>query len=319
MANTDYVDACKYEYVGASGKSSRDCMALGYRTPEGVPFSPAELESWIIHFPPEKDRKGNYAVVFEFSDACWLTGLWKSLEGPVYVSNMDGTMHIRRDWKKKGKEAWEEVELDAQLSGVWGLSDECVFTWVRKGDEHRMFRYDGRQWHPMPSPGDASVLHGVAPDLVYAVGYKGLIARWDGHSWTQLQSPVRHNFTGLFVAGPDEMYATTEHGELLAGTSHGWEKRAKAPGSLLDVAKYKGEVWVAAGEAGLLKLKGTTQELEPIKPNIKATAFDVRGNLLITAGHIVAQSEDGVKFLGAGDQVFERECSSEPPMWLEND
>ncbi|HZN91610.1 MAG TPA: hypothetical protein VFB81_02865 [Myxococcales bacterium] len=316
MAESDYVDACEYEYLSASGAAFDNCLLLGYRTLAGFPFSPFEMESWVIHYKDEQLPDGTYRITYEYGDARWLTGLWRSLAGPVYVSDAEGLVRICRDYNKPGPEAWEIVKLDSQLFGIWGLSDSNVWTWGRADKDDRMFRYDGKAWTPMPSPGHVSTVHGLAPDLLYAVGYDGLMARWDGQKWTPISVEVDSNFTGLFVAGPDELYATTEAGELWEGTSHGWSKRATGPGALLDVAKYRDEIWVAAGEEGLLKLKGRTNELECIKPNVHAKSFDVRGNLVITTKELIVGSADGVKFTGRGRDLLRKFREPHRPMWL---
>lgn len=318
MKKADYVDTCEYEYLSGSGSSSNDCVVLGYRKPSGTPFSPFELESWLIHLMPTRMADGNFKVDFLFGNTRWLTGLWRSPAGVVYISDNQGLVHVCRNLERGQQAEREEMPVDAQLSGVWGLSDKCVFTWGRgAGKDNRLFRYDGRAWQPLPSPGYVSTLHGLAPDFLYAVGYDGLMARWDGHTWTPIPLDVESNFTGLFVAGPDEMYATTEGGELWEGTSHGWSKRAEMPGPLLDVAKYKGEIWVAGGEQGLLKLKGGTNELECIKPNIEAKSFDARETLLITTKDFVAYSADGVKFQGRGRETMQQMVGKNVPMWME--
>jgi len=316
MADSDYEDFTEYEFIGASGNSAFDCMVIGYRSRIDTPFSASELESWIIRFEPSATTEGNVSTVFDYGDTSWLTGLWRSLEGPVYVSNSEGIVHIRKDFKKKkGQEAWKEVQLEAQLFGIWGLSDTCVFTWGKAGGKHVMFRFDGKKWNPMPSPEDVSVLHGLSPDLLYAVGPDGTMARWDGQAWKSVRIAAKSHFTGLFVAGPDEMYATTEAGELWEGTSHGWSKRAEAEDSLWDVAKYKGEVWAAGGEQGLLRLKGKTKKLECIKPNVEATAFDARNKLLITTNEILVETDDGANFKGVGRDALRKFRENEPPMW----
>lgn len=317
MAESDYVDEFRYEYIKASGAAANDCVVLGYRAPYGIALSAFELESWVIHFKPSGPGGKELGTVYKYGNAVWLTGLWRSPEGPVYVSDSDGVVRIWLDFEQKREEgaAWEEVKLDARLSGLWGLSDDCVFTWGKVGDDDRMFRYDGRTWHPIPSPGHVSVLHGLSPDFVYAVGYGGLMARWDGHAWTPVRLSVESHFTGLFVAGQDEMYATTEDGELWEGTSHGWAKRAESPEPLLDVAKFQGEVWVAGGEEGLLKLKGGTNELECVKPNIEATSFEVRSRLLITTKDIIIHTDDGVKFGGYGRSALRHFRANKPPLW----
>lgn len=316
MSETDYDDACKYEYIKALGPASNDCVVLGYRTLYGFPFSDLEMESWLIHFKPSGPEGKELATLYKYGNACWLTGLWRSKTGVVYVSDGEGFIRTWRDLEPRpGETSWEEVKLEARLHGVWGLSDDCIYTWGRAGETYRMFRYDGRTWNPMPSPGHLSVLRGLSPDFLYAVGYDGMMARWDGHSWTPVRTPVRSNFMGLFIAGPDELYATTEGGELWEGTSHGWSKRSGLEDPLLDVAKFNGEVWVAGGEEGLFKLKAHTQELECAKPNIKATSFAIDGRLIVTTPDIIYHSADGLKFAGYGRGALRHFRGTQPRMW----
>src|SRR6185503_14559732 len=144
MARSDYVDDGNYKYIKASGAAANDCMVLGYRTLCGVPFSPFEMESWVIHFRPEGAKSDEVVLVYEYGKAGWLTGLWRSEEGTVYVADSEGLISTWRDLgpQRREEDAWEEVKLDARLRGVWGLSDECVFTWGRVGEDYRMFRYD---------------------------------------------------------------------------------------------------------------------------------------------------------------------------------
>jgi len=317
MLDSDYVDGCRYKYIAASGATITDCLVLGYRTLFDVPFSPFEMESWIMHFEAEGPEDDEVEISFEDGHAGWTTGLWRSLEGPAFVAESDGNLRI---WRGDRKKRWEDVKLGARLRGVWGLSDRCVYAWGQVRDDHRMFRYDGRTWSPMPSPGNISVLHGLASDMLYAVGYEGMMSRWDGQAWKRVPIRVKSNFMGLFVAGPDEMYATTESGELWEGTSHGWSKRAEIEDEpLQDVAKFKGKVWVAGGEAGLLRLKEKTRELECVKPNIEATGFDARGNLLITCEEIVVESKDGKSFMGFGEEVLRETRANKPKLWEEEE
>ena len=91
-------------------------MVLGYRTLFGVPFSPFEMESWVMQAKTEGDEA---VVSFEDGHAGWTTGLWRSLEGPTFVAEADGTL---RTWRGDRKERWEDVKLAAQNSiapGNW--------------------------------------------------------------------------------------------------------------------------------------------------------------------------------------------------------
>jgi hypothetical protein len=155
-------------------------------------------------------------------------------------------------------------------------------------------------------------MHGVAPDLVYAVGREGLVARWDGRKWTKVVTPGRGVLTDVHVVGEDEMYAVGSGGQLLQGSIHGWAEVLNASGPLFGIAKWKGEVWVAAEEQGVMKL--AAPKLVSMKPNIKATGLDARGDLLVSSPAAVAGTADGIAYVGTTAEKA-GELISVPAAW----
>jgi hypothetical protein len=79
------------------------------------------------------------------------------------------------------------------------------------------------------------------------------------------------------------------------------------------------DVWVAGGDDGLLRLKGATNELEVVKPNIHAKSFDARGNLLITTKDLIAETFDGQNFSGVGRNSIRNQRDCRTPLWLGDD
>ncbi len=191
---------------------------------------------------------------------------------------------------------WREDTVPGTLTGIWGLDDECVFTWGVKGGVGVLYRFDGRAWSEMPAPGEIGAMHGIARDRVYAVGRDGFFARWDGSRWTNVETPERGPLMDVFVAGEDEMYAVGSGGQLLRGSTRGWDELLRGAAPLWGVAKWKGEVWVAGEKRGILKLAGST--LVPVKPTLKATALDARGELLVSSRDVVAGTADGAAYFG---------------------
>ena len=133
---------------------------------------------------------------------------------------------------------WREDPVPGTLAGVWGLHDECVFTWGLRGGANVLYRFDGRTWNELPAPGEILAMHGVAPDLVYAVGRDGLVARWDGRHWTKVVTPGLGVLTDVFVVDEDEMYAVGSGGQLLQGSIHGWAEVLNG-WPLFSVEKWK--------------------------------------------------------------------------------
>ena len=301
----------QYEYIAVSGRAQDDCCVLGYRAPYEQPFSPFTLESWAIF-----SDHGTFSFLFGVEG--WLTGLWRSPRGELYVANNGGMVHLCRKLEDgQDLNAWQRMPVDLQPLGIWGLPDGPVYVWGRKGADTVLHAFDGKSWNPMPCPGAMSQLHGLAPDRLYAGGYEGLLASWDGRTWTRHPLETRANLTGLSMVSEDEIWATTEGGELLEGSRHGWAVRARAPEGepLFDVARWQGDLWVAGGDAGLLRLVDKTQELEVVKPTADATTFDARQSLLMVCQGMVAATADGKRFQSVGSGSFLRFRSKFPPMW----
>jgi hypothetical protein len=204
----------------------------------------------------------------------------------------------------------------AVMDGVWGLDDKHVFAWYKTlDDEPHVVLYNGRQWKELPPPpGRILAMHGLGPDFVYAVGFGGLLARWDGKSWTKITIPTKAVMTSVFVAGTDEMYAVGHDKALWEGSSSGWGKVATGPGSLYGVAKFAGEVWIGAEEHGLWKR--SRNKLVCVDPDLHAQAMDCRKVLLITSTEMLAETSDGKKFTKKAQGLLAKIRDPKPKLWL---
>lgn len=294
-------------YYSASGRSHDNCCFLGQVYNKEGGYKPREGECWIIAAKPDGD-KVNFDLPLGSGD--WLTSLWLSDSGTLYVA--DAHQHVFRNtriMKERGlkPDSFESFAVGASLSGIWGLSDDCVFTWGQRYDntwEYPVFRWDGKAWTELPSPGFKVLsMHGLAPDFVYAAGHDGGIASWDGTAWKRWAVPEPETFTSIFVASDDQMYAVGVNNSVLEGSRAGWGKIAQGPAypvPLSAVARWKGELWIGAGTFGLLRRVGTTNQLEVVKPNIHAIGFDARHNLVISCPDLIASTADGVNFRGTG-------------------
>jgi hypothetical protein len=287
----------------ASGPASNNCYYLSQRYDAERGFKPFESESWVVtHHPAGGDQT---TIGARLGATGWLTRLWRSPSGAAFVSNAtDAQVFFHPDPAGDRKSPFAITKLGAPLNGVWGLSDTFVLAWgaTYEGTRH-LYRYDGKQWKELPAPDfEVRALHGLAEDLLYAVGVGGGVARWDGHAWKRFPVPTDEVLNSVFVAGPDELYATGGAGTLLEGSAHGWGKIAQAPGPgpLLGVAKWNKELWVAAGQFGLFKRVGTQNTLECIKPNLHATGLESGQQLLICCKDMIVSTADGQRFRGSG-------------------
>ena len=294
-----------YSMRSASGSSFRACHFLLYRFDSRYGFKPEMGESWIF----QNVETTAHALRGQLG---WYTGLWRSATGKVYVAYSIGQVLVNPDPEPRAA-PWREDPVPGTLAGIWGLDDECVFTWGLRSGANVLYRFDGRTWTELPAPGEILAMHGMAPDLVYAVGRDGLVARWDGRGWTKVVTPGRGVLTDVCVVGEDEMYAVGSGGQLLQGSIHGWAEVLNGSGPLFGVAKWKEEVWVAAEEQGVMKL--AAPKLVPMKPNIKATGLDARGDLLVSSPAVVAGTADGTAYLGARAENAAELIARVPAAW----
>jgi hypothetical protein len=303
----------EYSLYSASGFAIDRCCFLGQRKEKGEPFAADRSETWVL---TASKGKGADPIVFDggWGLGTWLTMLWVSPKGVAYVSELDE--HVWRSEKPAKFEAWKEYAVPATLAGVWGLDDSNVFAWGVGNGGPKMFRWNGSKWSEMDSPGEVARMHGLSKEHILAVGAEGLLARFDGKRWTQIPLRTGENLMGVHVAGPDEFHACGEGGNLLEGSRHGWRERARMDHPLLDVAKFEGSVFVAGGEEGLLSLKGKTNRLAVIKPNIKATSFDARERLIISCNDKICESIDGKGFISSAQGVLEELVETKEPLWL---
>ncbi len=302
-------------YGSISGNSAGDfcCIAQRFDDSDGD-FDPDCGESWVYHFGDDDDG-GCF-----FGGQGWLTGVWYSPGRAAYVVDADGEAMVFRDpvilypGQKAAKGQITKVELDASLFGVWGLDDRFVLAWGDHGDGGRIWRWDGKVWAELPKPpGTIMDVQGLAPDLVIAVGYHGMIAHWNGRKWTQLASPTRAGLNAVTVVSPDEMYACSSSGVLLEGSVHGWAEALDEGIPLFGVAKFKDNLYVGAGDKGLFLRKG--QKLVPFKPTVKATTMEARKDLLVVADKLICTSTDGQRFDTTDEEFVLETLINEPECW----
>ncbi len=300
---------CVYSF--ASGRSFDDCVFLGQRYRERTGDSPDVSDYWVLAIRSTGADDTEITRVLKWKR--WLTGIWRSPSGVVWIADATGkAVHRFPDvYDLSGRPPTESV-LGAVFEGVWGLDDQNVFAWGMKKSARgqrgtAIFRFDGTSWVELPAPGfDVIDMRGIAPDLILAVGVGGGVARWDGCSWTRFQTPTTELLCCVHAVGPDEFYACGHGGSILAGSLREWSKIGEMPQGLpaFAVAKFRDQLFVAGGPLGLFRHCGSARPLELIKPNIKATWFDARGDLVITCDTEIDGTADGEAFFGTAEDFL---------------
>lgn len=199
-------------------------------------------------------------------------GVWRS------------TRHDNLDWEPMGL---------PPMQGLFALDDECVMAWTGRGTglEQDFHLWNGARFDPIPSPpARVMAMHGVAPDWIVAVGFEGMIARWDGRAWRPWTVSLRGALGSIHVVSPDEMYATGPAGVLLEGSQYGWAVRAPTLGSAVSVTKLGVDVLVGDPVLGLLRLEQDRLVPLPVAHPWQVHAGD--GALLMTETQAFAETRD---------------------------
>jgi len=295
-------------YAKVSGTGLRSCATLVTRYfEEDGRFRPESGESWVCRNTPD----GISETLYRHTG--WLTGLWRSETGRLYVTD------IRRKilhWDPD-KDDWQTHSVPINPMGIWGLGDGSVYAWGM-GDNKAptVLRWNGRDWSALPPPSDLVwAMHGTSDDLVFAVGDNGMIDRWDGASWTSMPFHARKTLNRVFVVSEDEAYACGSDGELLQGSVYGWTRLVEIEHAIMGVAKWKDDLWV--GTTGPLGLCKWSEEdgLVSIKENVKVLHLDARDDLVMVTGDLIVATADGENFSGLGTKWFMRATDHRAPSW----
>ncbi|RZO60829.1 MAG: hypothetical protein EVA89_12720 [Sandaracinaceae bacterium] len=303
-----------YSFDAVTGGRLEGSAFLAYRYEPDTRVTPWRMESWVVLPSDNTSLTGERLISLELGIHGYLTRVWRAPGGSVFASDFDGRLYVR-DPLGRG---WRATNLgpDVQLHGVWGVSDDRYYVWGRGAWGPFIWAAVDGQFQQMPAPpGYITTLRGTSPDLLYAAGRRGLLAKWDGERWTKIELHVLRDLTGLSAGEPNDLWATTESGKLFEGTQHGWALRAQFDGPLFDVVRWAGDVWVAAGRRGLLKLRGKTNMFESRAPDVAAISLSPGADLLAVGEDSLAVSRDGVEFQIVCRHALRSHRQGRPPRW----
>jgi hypothetical protein len=295
-----------YKYNHAWGDRHDACLCVGYRWASDGPMVPELTESNVLRFGPN----GQVQRLLRLHGT--ITSLWRSSAGLIVAATIDGRLLVARDGELPLR--WTTFQAAGGLSCVWGLNEDLLFAAGRSGGKPCLLRWRGQDWSEVPCDGFPVSMHGIRPDCLYAVGYDGYIGRWTGSALERVGSPIQSPLSSVFVAGDDEIYACGPTGTLLDGTVYGWVERLASEHTLYAVAKHGGQVWIAAGDAGLFTLSGDA--LVPVRPDLRARSLKAGERLLITAPDVVIDTADGKAFTGYQLDGLVSVTDGVPPAWL---
>jgi hypothetical protein len=130
-----------------------------------------------------------------------LTAVWSFGPSDLWAAGSDATV-IHWDgatWSYAGPVP--PGESDAPFTGMWASGPRNLWLWGPTG----LWRWDGARWNRMSPGGRVASVSGTGPRSVVAVGERGLVARWDGETWTE--SSVGSGWLTRVWAVGDEVWA----------------------------------------------------------------------------------------------------------------
>ncbi len=297
-------------YSCASGRHTRySFLAQRYQMDAG--FRPGRGECWIAWVEP--DQASGLRYTFKWLYDGWYTGLWRSSQDRVWVTDSQGAVfefaRPEADFKRH--------ELPSTLFGIYGLSDLELFAWGERNSRPALFSCDGSAWTEMAAPPFAvDCMHGLSRDDLWVSGAGGGVARWDGAAWRPLATGTDERVVSIFVAGPDELYGCGTGGSVFAGSRTGWTRIGGItdtdPGDVQAVARWQGELWVACSRLGLWKRIGSSDQFDRYKPKLDAVSLDVRDGIVVACKHKVSSSADGAAFRSTAVEHLLKDRAGKP-------
>jgi hypothetical protein len=312
--------ATAHRYGNVSGLSLTEASFVGYRSNPHYGFDDRHMESWLL------TTSGSLTPRLALRTPGRLGTPWRSpSSGVTFAPSFSGDVHIvfppeGSDGQLEAPARVRTEELSGVLAGAWGLEDDLVFVWGDRWDDRGvrqnvMYRWDGRSFRQIAAPGPGMIfgLHGTRRDLVYAVGHGGLIARWDGDSWTRAWSPTGRVLGSVLVLDETRIYASGPRRQppLLEGSLYGWTEMMRVPFAVSGLAMREQEggakeLWIASYPGGLWKLEGGTK-LTAVNEEISIVQMDARGDeLVLTTEDEIIGTRDGQELRRIGLPIFMR-------------
>jgi photosystem II stability/assembly factor-like uncharacterized protein len=156
----------------------------------------------------------------------YLRGVWGSSSTDVFFVGDSG--HI---FHYNGLNCYTTLEdqlgdIDI-LYDVWGASQTDVF--AVGGNLGEILHYDGNGWSVMRSTKEPQNLYGIwgySPTDVFAVGEDGLILRYDGETWSEMDSGTQWALHGIWGSSSEDIFAVGYAGTILHYDGISWTSMA---------------------------------------------------------------------------------------------
>jgi hypothetical protein len=141
--------------------------------------------------------------------------VWAAAAGPRAV-HYDG---------KKWSVLTPKELAGSSMHVVWGTASQVLIPVNSAAPPARMARFDGSKWSAEPvGPGGVTLVHGSAPNDIWALSRRGQGYHFDGTSWIRVPTHDSAPLWSLSVAGPRSAYAAGDDGVILRWDGRGWQR-----------------------------------------------------------------------------------------------
>lgn len=219
---------------------------------------------------------GHAANLLRFDGAAWqpvfgvsgaTNGIWGTDASNIWAATSTGTSG--RIFKYNGS-SWTQESFGIGINyAIWGFDPFNI--WV--GGVGYIRRFNGFSWTSEPVGGTLRGIWGTNPVNVWAVGYSGLIRKYDGNTWTTQTSGTPQDLFGVWGVDANNIWAVGAAGTILKYNGTSWVAQNSgttqqlngiwgidanniwAVGNLGTILKYNGTSWVpqTSGTSNVLK------------------------------------------------------------------
>jgi hypothetical protein len=225
----------------------------------------------------------------------WLTDMTRTPDGHFFLADGNGNVHTEVDG------AWtiEPVSPGRGLRCLWISAEGQVYAAGTLGVVYQR-KSDG--WEAISPPLDnwISAIGGPTHSNLLAVGNNGLVWRFDGSAWRQVELATNANFTGILWQAPDVFTICGDSGALFRGSGDEWADLSTGGGDLFKLTAYTTDIWVAAGTAGVGRL--TEAGLTIVRSTFAGYRIHSAGRYLAAAGNNIVARFNGENWHGRSYQ-----------------
>jgi len=237
-------------------------------------------------------------------DAEAVRAVWGSSSTDVYAATNTGVMRWNGTaWSYQAPVRWRSLYdvTGFSASNVWAVGDGGIIARF-DGTTWTSSMYDGNTVTPLPltsfaRPARKLRLRGVwgsSASNVVVVGDSGVVAVYNGSTWTNRASGVTTALTDVWGSSASDFYATTADGRIVRfnASTASVVAGVQAPGALLSVWGSSASNIYAVGEGGLVyKYNGSSWSR--VRLPTRATLYTVWGS---SASEVYVGGSDGALY-----------------------